>query len=355
MKIFKIFAFVLITVFLFSFSKKNDSNKKWYKGNTHAHTTVSDGNASTEYVTNWYHEHGYNFLFITDHNKRVNPDTVKMPTNKRGDFILIPGEEVTGERLIHTTGLNVSEYVDPGPELNSKTEVIQNHVKSIRKANGVTIINHPNFRSGAQVSDIIKVKNLNMIEVYNGHPGTYSFGYIGKPVSHISVEEKWDSLLTMGMKIYGVAADDAHHYDEFYAEKVNPGRGWVMVQSDNLDANSIVSAMENGDFYASIGVILKSIKTNKKSYSVEIDLEATKIELRSAYLLGNFVDEEKPGYRIEFIGLNGEILQATDGLSASYKITDEKGYIRARAIYCRKRSENKYEKLFAWTQPIFIN
>jgi hypothetical protein len=46
----------------------------WFKGNTHSHTRISDGNASPEYVVNWYHEHGYNFLVLTDHNKFVNPD-----------------------------------------------------------------------------------------------------------------------------------------------------------------------------------------------------------------------------------------------------------------------------------------
>ena len=31
-----------------------------------------------------------------EHNQFIDPQTVKMPTNRREDFILIPGEEVTG-------------------------------------------------------------------------------------------------------------------------------------------------------------------------------------------------------------------------------------------------------------------
>lgn len=40
----------------------------WYKGNTHAHTTNSDGDSTPDEVTRWYREQGYNFLVLSDHN-----------------------------------------------------------------------------------------------------------------------------------------------------------------------------------------------------------------------------------------------------------------------------------------------
>ena len=38
---------------------------RWFKGNTHTHTTESDGDSSPEYVARWYKEHGYDFLVLS--------------------------------------------------------------------------------------------------------------------------------------------------------------------------------------------------------------------------------------------------------------------------------------------------
>ena len=45
--------------------------QKWFKGNLHTHTTESDGDADPEWVANWYKEHGYDFLVLSDHNHRT--------------------------------------------------------------------------------------------------------------------------------------------------------------------------------------------------------------------------------------------------------------------------------------------
>jgi len=39
-----------------------------WKGNTHTHTLWSDGDMSPEIVTEFYREHGYDFLVLSDHN-----------------------------------------------------------------------------------------------------------------------------------------------------------------------------------------------------------------------------------------------------------------------------------------------
>ena len=45
------------------------SDKKyWFKGNTHAHTTRTDGTCPPDKQVQDYSERGYDFLAITDHN-----------------------------------------------------------------------------------------------------------------------------------------------------------------------------------------------------------------------------------------------------------------------------------------------
>ena len=47
---------------------RNHGTKRWYKGNLHAHTFWSDGNAFPEEAVTWYKSRGYNFLGLSDHN-----------------------------------------------------------------------------------------------------------------------------------------------------------------------------------------------------------------------------------------------------------------------------------------------
>jgi predicted metal-dependent phosphoesterase TrpH len=335
---------------------------KWFKGNTHTHTVLS-GHADThpDTVALWYLERDYNFLILSEHNQFIDPQSINLPKNRRKDFILIPGEEVSDYKHIHTTGMNVSREVFPQypNELstvknnrfeNFKIYLMQKHTDSIRSANGIPILNHPNWNSGASAADIQKVEGLNMIELYNGHPDVNNWGN----EEHASMEKKWDSLLTAGRKIYGVSSDDAHFFKNWAVDESNPGRGWVMVQSKELTANAITDAMTKGDFYASSGVILKRIVKNKKNYKVEIDVDSSLEEMKSPLLVGFKTAKEAEGFSIEFITDSGRIIQRTKGNSAKAKIPKGVQYVRAKIIYSRVVSSNS-EQFFAWTQPIFLN
>jgi len=335
---------------------------KWYKGNTHTHTVLS-GHADThpDTVALWYLERNYNFLILSEHNQFIDPQSINLPKDRRKDFILIPGEEVSDYKHIHTTGMNVSREVFPQypNELstvkdnrfkNFKIYLMQKHADSIRSANGIPILNHPNWNSGASAADIQKVEGLNMIELYNGHPDVNNWGN----EKHASMEKKWDSLLTAGRKIYGVSSDDAHFFKNWAVDESNPGRGWVMVQSNALTPNAITDAMVNGNFYASSGVILKKIIKNKKYYKVEINVDSSLEELKSTLLVGFKTAKEAEGFSIEFISDAGKVIQGSKGNSAKVKIPKGVQNVRAKIIYSRALTSGN-EQFFAWTQPIFLN
>ena len=65
-----------------------DWSGRWYKGNTHAHTTNSDGDSAPEYVARWYKENGYDFLVLSDHNVFTDPETLSHIADD--EFLLIP-------------------------------------------------------------------------------------------------------------------------------------------------------------------------------------------------------------------------------------------------------------------------
>ena len=131
-------------------------------------------------------------FILSEHNKFIDPSTVKLKATE-GGLLARAGEEVTA--AVHTTAMNVSRLVPWQFNDNNRSKVLQNHVDETRKAGGVTILNHPNFRRRLHDHEIYPVKNLYMFELYNSHPGVHSFGNAHYP----NLEQLWDALLEKGM------------------------------------------------------------------------------------------------------------------------------------------------------------
>ncbi|MBA7574578.1 hypothetical protein ES708_16387 [subsurface metagenome] len=372
---------LVVTLFAVNGCVQNQSQKEekkcnaiWYKGNTHCHSTNSDGDVAPFAVVEWYHNHGYHFLVISDHNILTPPDTVKRPENVRENFLLIQGEEVTDQNDVHSTAFNIKDYipfsVEPRfpstttmmerfmimyelvgiPSAYSSSELLQMHIDSILAQDGIPFLNHPNWASGLSVEDILPVERLRFMEVYNGHPDVKNWG----SDKHIPVEAKWDSLLSKGKLIYGVASDDTHDYLKFSDRDANPGRGWIMVKSDSLDAEAISKSLEKGDFYATMGVMLSELSFSESIYKIAIDTAITNEELKHTNTVPRIDVTGAEGYTIDFIGYKGEVLKTVQGLKSQYKAKQGDKYIRCRITKCSK-SEKGFEKIFAWTQPIIID
>lgn len=326
---------------------------QWYRGNTHAHTEICGHADSTpEAVARWYLDHGYNFLVLSEHNHFIDPATVELPEPRRGDFILIPGEEVTGKKRVHSTALNIEALVPWDFDHEETWRIIQNHVDGIRKENGHPIINHPNYKFAVSTADLKPVEGLHMLELYNGHNDVYNFG----DEDHPSTEEMWDQLLSAGKRFYAVASDDIHHLKVISTSKSNPGRGWVMVNAGELTADAITDAMAEGNFYASSGVFLKKCGVVDGAYVVEVDEEATLGELaRSVTIRAWIVHEGEEGFEIAFIGPEGRVLSSARGNKASFTLDPAIPYVRTKVTYSRLYPEHGYEQYFAWGQPAFMD
>jgi predicted metal-dependent phosphoesterase TrpH len=298
---------------------------RWYKGNLHTHTLNSDGDSTPHEVATWYREHGYEFLVLTDHNHFTDPAGLNALHAAKEKFLLIPGEEVTDSYMkkpIHINALNPERLVQPR-QGTSVANTIQNDVDAIREAHALPSLNHPNFHWAITADDLLRVKNLGLFEVYNGHPTVNNNGGGGFQ----SLDEMWDTLLSAGQRIHGVAVDDAHHFKKLGQDFSNPGRGWVQVRAESLSNVAIMDAISRGDFYASSGVILKDVKISGGELRVEIDARAT----------------EK--FTTYFVGAGGKILAKSFDTAAAYKLAPGDKYVRARV-------ESSFGST-AWTQPLF--
>ncbi len=385
------------------------SATKYWKGNLHTHSLWSDGNDFPEMIADWYKRHGYNFLTLSDHNvlsegdrwvnvssnkvamkkylKRFGPTWVEQrKTNGQeqvrlkplrefrhvleapGKFLLIQGEEIThrfARSPVHLNGINLRDVILP---LNGKSvaETIKVNSRAVVKQQQKTgrdmlvFLNHPNFGWGVQARDLVLAEDLKFFEVYNGHPGVRNDG----DNNHPSTERMWDIALALRLGqyelpvIYGMATDDAHRYHVYGVGRVNPGRGWIMVKAPYLTAETIVRAIQKGDYYMSTGVSFRSITRKGKRITLHIDAKpGVKYEtqfiatMREANLKATPQKGKAlpPRYSKDI----GKVVATVKGVSPTYDITGKELYVRAKVISSTPHPNpfKKGDMEVAWTQP----
>jgi hypothetical protein len=299
----------------------------WYKGNTHTHTLNSDGDSTPADVTKWYRENHYNFLFITDHEYLTNVAPLNDLHGKVGTFIVIAGQEITDsfdKKPYHINGLGISKVVMPN-RLPGAVETLQKNIDDVVKAGGVAQVNHPNFGWALTADQLIKLHGYTLLEIHNGHPLVNNEGGGGVP----SAEAMWDSVLSTGKLIFGVADDDSHYFKRIGDPTApTPGQGWIYVRAAELTPAAILEAIRKGDFYASTGVELSDYQAADKHIVVTVKQASSS------------------KYRIQFIGRGGRVLSESITSPAAYTIKGDEGYVRAK-IY---ESNGK----MAWTQPVVV-
>lgn len=323
------------------------SPPRWFRGNTHTHTWNSDGDSPPDVVVRWYRERGYQFVVLTDHEFITDVAPLNALLGSPTRFLIIQGQEVTqrvadpghreGVRQAHLNSLGGREVVLPLGERGIATgttiaATYTRNVAAIRAVGGVVQANHPNFRWSVPLEEMMALPDSSLFELWNGHPTVYNDGGVDSTGRFFpSTEALWDSLLTRGRLLFGVADDDSHHFRPWDAENpdlARPGRGWISVRADTLTPDAILGALRLGDFYASTGVVLRDYQASAREIRVEV------------------VPAADRAYRIEFVGRGGVVLSSGYGLTARYAITGREGYIRARVIDSSGRR--------AWMQPMWV-
>jgi hypothetical protein len=302
----------------------------WFAGNLHCHSTFSDGDSSPTDVANWYHRNGYSFISITDHNCLTPTDEY---TTGSDDFIGIPGSEYSAnaERAhAHVNGYGLTESPTlPKGDLTI-VEALQFGIDEINRKGGFPVINHPTRRWAFGAKEMKQLKDVKHFEVFNGTPVSNNEG----DDDHQSTDEIWDTLLSEGKEIYGMASDDAHHYQNLGASPLGymdaPGSAWIWVEIESLSTELVIESVRSGNFFATTGIKPLRINRCRKSLDLEIDPQGAK----------------KISYTTTFIGQGGNVLSRQQGFSAKYDIQGSEGYVRAKI----ESSSGKK----GWVQPILL-
>ena len=299
---------------------------RWYKGNTHTHTTNSDGDAPPRQVVAWYAEHGYHFLSLSDHNVLTTPP--ELP-ERLSEVLLVPGEEITMALDVHVNALGLSRVIGPPQPPAGLTPADQSRwlleqaLGAAAAQGALAHVNHPNYQWALDRDILAAIADVRFFEVFNGHPLSHNTGDAG----HLGTEALWDHLLGFGRRVYGVATDDAHHYQTYSPLYANPGRGWIRVGASALSQPALFEALEVGRFYASTGVELGEFEVHGPDVRLCVDAQ--------------------PGerYTIEFIGPGGQVVHAEEGAEARYWMPADQPYVRGRIT--------SSGGAHAWLQPHF--
>lgn len=386
---------IILLLFITPVIFSQQGNLNWYKGNLHTHSLWSDGDAFPEMAVDWYKKHGYHFIALSDHNilassekwiklsrqdevyaeyikafgasaeEKTEGDSVYVRLKKldeyrplfeeEGRFIVLESEEISDrfmKKPVHINANNIREFIEPRGG-STLLEVMQNNINAViaqRIRTGIPMfphVNHPNFGWAITAEDIINLEGDSFFEVYNGHPYVNNYG----DSLHQSTEQMWDEILTERLRtgkgiIYGLAVDDAHNYLAEGIKNANPGRGWVMVRTSTLSADSLVAAMEKGDFYSSTGVELAELDINEERIRVGVKTEeGVNYKIR---FTGSYKDTSEEQTQVVFYQHKGTL--------AEYYFLGPELYVRVEVISSKLKEnpyrEGEFEK--AWIQPVIV-
>lgn len=297
----------------------------WAKGQLHCHSTNSDGNVSPQEVMDWYRDHGFEFVFLTDH--RTVTDVGPLDKDPNDQFICIHGEELDlpdEGRPIHANALGLKQTIGVPPRLITPARSVANLVDYIRDAGALPMVNHPNWYFALTHRELLRIEGMYLLEIANmGGPTSYNEG----SAAYLPLEQTWDILLSEGRTVYATATDDAHDYKDFKPGGPNPGLGWVVCRVPELTPGAVLDALAKGRFYSSTGVELADYRWDGRTMKVSV------------------APKEGRTCVIRFVGKHGRILKEVEGLSATYRVTgvpDRNDYIRCKVI--------SSDLTTAWTQ-----
>lgn len=223
---------------------------RFWRGNLHTHSTLSDGRRSPEEVCRFYAAAGYDFLSLTEHFLEhygwPMADTRPFRTEL---FTTIIGAELhpAQDRMelgapwhILAVGLPLdfapSPLEETGPEL----------ARRALEAGAYVAAAHPRWHATTD-RDVEALGPIHAIEVYNASCAddndTADSAYM------------LDLLLARGRRLSACATDDAH----FVLNSRDRESGWVMVKTETLDPDALVEALKAGDYYSSTGPIIHDL------------------------------------------------------------------------------------------------
>ena len=305
------------------------SEKSFYKANLHNHSTASDGRLTPEEIKEEYMKRGYSIVAFTDHG------------------VLVPQSHLTDDKFLALSGFEIGcaeyKFGDPrypirkncdigiicptplfpktkyeGIWIKYDSDTINDIMKTYRDAGCFVIHNHPDW-SLERYPDYMKFEYMHATEIFNY--SSYIGGYIN-PTEHVL-----DDMLSKGLHVFAVAADDNHDKKELE----DSFGAWCVINAEALEYGTVMDALFDGSFYSSRGPEIRELYLDDEGV---LHAETSDAEM-IAFITGSKMRSAN---------------RSKDGIpvnSASYTLKPEMRYVRVVVT--------DFNGKCAYSNPIFLD
>lgn len=324
--------------------------KKQYKANLHCHSVFSDGKKTPQELKEMYKEQGYSILAITDHERpkshsylsddefialtgyetyvRTNSECRADPYEKEVHFNLFARDPENEAIVCYDP--KYCKYMSAEDKEKLKKVGVQkprefsvayiNELIKTAKENGyIVAYNHP-WWSMEDEADVLKYDGFFSMEMCN-----YGSHMIGRLEYNAKL---YDKMLLTGKRIFCHSGDDNHNKLPADSVGFDSFGAFTMIMPDNFTYDSVISAMENGEMYSSMGPLFKEVSMTGN----KIHIECSEVEQITV-----FTGSKNP--RRKYAN-KGETIN-----SADFEIDDRAKFVRVSIV-------DKYGK-FADTRGFF--
>lgn len=226
----------------YDFDKSYSKENRWYKGDFHTHTRLSDGKETTKNAMKKAEQMGMDFYIPTEHNVLH----TGWPETK---IMVVPGVEITTclghfnifgclgsyGRLTHILKHDGEERI---------SQEVEYTIREADEKEWLWSINHPFLHIWKWTYNELKLKNLRLMEIINDPTYVYAKKANEDAVSFI------DFLWQQGFIVFGLGGSDSHNLiDERYEgadEPSVPGDPATLVYMDGMTPNNLLKAVSKG-------------------------------------------------------------------------------------------------------------
>ncbi len=231
---------------------------RFWRGNLHTHSTLSDGRLTPEEVIDAYKNAGYDFMMLSDHFIHHYDwpiaDTCGMRSN---NFTTLIGAEIHAPKtsvgeLWHMVAAGLPLDFEPCGDDESGIDL----ARRAASAGAFVGIAHPSW-SQLTIEDGHSIDVAHAVEIYNHGCAIESDRGDG-----------WyllDQMLNNGKRLTAFATDDAHFKDH----DRDAFGGWVHVRAESLEPDALLEALKAGHYYSSQGPEIRNLSMFGNELTVE--------------------------------------------------------------------------------------
>lgn len=231
---------------------------RFFRGNIHAHSTNSDGQATPEQIVEAYRRQGYDFIALTDHFLErygfpiTDTTALRVPgfTTLLGAELHVPA--LSNGELWHILAVGLPpDFAPPhpgesGPELAARAA----------EAGAFVGLAHPAWYC-LTIDEARSVEAAHAVEVYNETCAMDN-----------DRGESWyvaDLLLSEGRRLTAFGADDTHLKDD----RPDAFGAWVWVRAERLEPDALLEALKTGAYYTSQGPLIHDIQIEDRELAIQ--------------------------------------------------------------------------------------